>query len=459
MPRPLGPAPAVVGLALAACSGTADPSPRPAGQPADATTTTTDGGPNPPAPNPDAGSVGSDAAALPRGPNGRGAFLWRGFEHEWLRTLAGFKIPHRVSKLHSFIDGEALTGADSAAPTAGAATFHFGQDTGVDGNFMVPKGRYAAVFGRDLYADRGHVDLSWTDDGDGSAYPKARSDLRRTVSIDISATALGGGALDGYAVVLGGVRLDVKCDGAKQPAGEPCNSNGMWPYKMRFELGACQRAPMKLECPLEVLIYRAWTPNLGGLPPLETKPFNDKLDFSLRVSYVVLGGSAAALRVTPGALVASSGMARDDAPKLTTETVTGAGGGRYPRAVTALTAFGFELSKSEAGDKFNHLGRYLGSLRFGLRDAGYDAASGAARIEHTAQAWVPITVEQSAVSYVTRATVLQLGDPGSSVSNREVTGTLCANSDGAPFFSVWRQCGDADKGPERDEHAVPIRIP
>ena len=46
---------------------------------------------------------------------------WRGFRHEWLREVLGFRLPHRISRLHDFLDEDG---------------FHFAQSTGVDGNFM-----------------------------------------------------------------------------------------------------------------------------------------------------------------------------------------------------------------------------------------------------------------------------------------------------------------------------------
>lgn len=393
----------------------------------------------------------ADEGGLTLSPTPHGAYLWQGLEHEWLRTVVGFRVPHRVSRLGSAIDGEAFE-APQDAPWSSRATFRFGQDTGVDGNYMKPVGHFAALFHEQLWVDRGEVRFTGTDDGDGAAYPKAKTSLAGAIELDLRYPA------DAAVAVLRGVRLETACDPAKQPSGEPCNSDGMWPYKLELRLGACVVAGTRVTCPVSVKIERAWTPNLGGLPPLEQKPFNDRLDYSVALSYSVLSGPAAALKVTRGG-VASSGKGRDDAPKTGTVTLAGAGAGAYPHGLVAMTGFGFELSKSEAGDKYQHLGRYLGALRFRVRDVGYDAAKGEATFEHTEQVWLPDTVEDTAVAYAMDVAMLQLG-PGSGVSTGgRASGSLCANSKSAPFFSAWSQCGDADKGPERVEDSASVTAP
>src|SRR5690349_5989001 len=66
-------------------------------------------------------------------------WLWQGFEHFWERTFLGFAIPHRLSKLASYIEPTTEPAID-AAPT-----FSMAQSTGVDGNAMRPRGYYSVI--------------------------------------------------------------------------------------------------------------------------------------------------------------------------------------------------------------------------------------------------------------------------------------------------------------------------
>jgi hypothetical protein len=380
-------------------------------------------------------------------------FLWLGLEHEWLRSIAGFRVPHRISRLVSVVEAEQHQG--SAAAWRAEARFRLGQGTGVDGNYMKPVGHYGALHSPGgLLVERGSLPLAWSDDGDDGPYPQAHSDLSRDLVVELAH------AVEEHAVVLRGLELDVRCDEAKQPPGRPCNSDGMWPYRIVLGVGACAReGSSRLRCPLAILLDRAWTPNQGGLPPFATKPFNDRLDFSLTIYYTVVGGDATALRVTRAAHRAS-GRARDDQPLRRTSTVAGAPGAAFARAAAAVTRLGFTFVKSESGDKFNHLGRYIGALRFHAWLTAYDPVSGAAAVDHTTQVWVPDTVEDTAVDYELDVALLQLGaDGAAAVSGREARGSICQSSKGAPFFSAWSHCGEAETGPERSEDVAKITAP
>jgi hypothetical protein len=196
-------------------------------------------------------------------------------------------------------------------------------------------------------------------------------------------------------------------------------------------------------------VRRAWTPNHGGLPGLAEKPLNDKLDVRVRIGVSVVGSSSDAIHVVRGEAIRASGNVRDDVPARTTTRVTGVPGGVFPSSVVAVGGFGFTLSASEPGAKFGHLGRYIGALRFGLSRADYDPGSGETVVDALTSVWAPDTVERAAVAYRIRPIVLQLG-PGLEAHPKHVVGAVCQNSRGAPFFSTWRLCGSADKGPERD---------
>ncbi|MCA9718970.1 MAG: hypothetical protein KC468_30155, partial [Myxococcales bacterium] len=132
----------------------------------------------------------------------------------------------------------------------------------------------------------------------------------------------------------------------------------------------------------------------------------------------------------------------------------------FPQATTALTGFGFTLAKApgQDADKFNHLGRYLGALRFRVDDLAYAPDTGVMSYRHTTQVWAPDTVVDASVTTELAAALIQLS--GATLSTqRDADGQLCANSKDAPFFSEWKHCGEPDKGPEQVEDAVTIAAP
>lgn len=387
----------------------------------------------------------------------RSAFLWKGFNHAWKRTVMGFKIPHRISKFYSFVSSESHAG--SGLSWSGSAGFTFGQSTGVDGNFMTPTGHFAAIHSPGIHTLRGWKRMKWTDNGDGATYPKAKSNIYTTISIDLDRPEMAGGSLDEHVVVFRGIKLSTSCDNAKQPANEPCNSNGMWPYKMYFRIKECSKNGTSLSCPLTVQIYRAWTPNKGGLPLIEEKPFNDKLDFDLTVYFSVVAGRSDDLVVTHSSGIIRTGKGRENSPKTGSHRITGKPGG-YATAISALTEFGFEFSKYGILKKNNHLGRYIGALNFHITDGSYNMDSGDLYVNYSNQVWVPDTVVNTNVKYFTRVAALQMSAVGSiTTKNKKTSTSLCINSDGAPFFSKWQKCGSGDKGPARFSHTKTVSAP
>ena len=370
-------------------------------------------------------------------------YIWRGFRHDWRREVLGFKTPHRISKLASYVSG------------GDTPSFHFGQAAGVDGNFMQPVGYYAGIRGEGVAATQARAVFSWTDALDDAAYPQAKSDLEDVISIDLAGTPLEGCST--LVAVLGGFRLKSACDPGKQPADNPCNSNGMWPFHLSMSVGRCERDGATLRVPARAKIYRAWTPHLGGLPPFEIKPLNNRLDFELELMITILGATGEHLHVTHGPTLSAQASARGEGISISS-TIEGAAG-HYPRAISALTSFGFEFVRTGARAKNGHLGRYISNLRFNVEDQAYDAASGVLTVDHHAQTWIPISVVGTDARYQMSSVLLQLGSEVEASGNREAHGQLCFNStEQAPFFSRWCKCGESGKGPEQSEDAVALEF-
>lgn len=380
-------------------------------------------------------------------------FLWRGLDHEWLRSVAGFRVPHRISQLDSFITAQACNSR------RGYGEFHMGQSTGVDGNFMTPSGYYTYVADSALYSHSGSVTATWTDDSDDSEFPQAISEFSTNLSINLDSFELGYGAGDHYGAVLAGFELETTCNDALQPADRPCNSDGMWPHRFYFELDQCERDGDKLFCPLSVSIHRSWTPNLGGIPPFETKPFTDKLTFRLTVHFNVIGGAHDAVNLAYGPQVEMQTTGRDyegvsDTQPMTTRP-------DFANTQVGLVGFGFELSQpeDETADKFNHLGRYIGAISTQVQDVGYDFTSGGFVYRHSGRIWLPDTVKNANVHLLHRAVALQTNSVDSAIHHGEAKGQLCRNSSPqAPALTAWDKCDSGDRGPEQTRDIAPLSL-
>jgi hypothetical protein len=402
------------------------------------TETTVDAGSEPTSPTVEEPTVEEPASAPTET-----VFVWRGFRHEWLRTVAGFRVPHRISFLESYLDAE----------TEDGATFHFGQSTGVDGNYMRPEGRWAAFASPGLSVHRGAARWTWTDDADGSAYPQAESSMRATIEIPLREEATEA------EVFLRGIQLDIECEDALQPAGEPCNSNGMWPFHVAVQILPCERTADGVACDVTLDIGRAWTPNHGGVRGIEEKPFNDRLTFDASVLYTAVAGSAEVLRATRAPTVELTAPARQDAVERALATVSAEAG--LGDGVAALTGFSFTFIRTGTADNTQHLGRYVGTLDFGLGDAdAFDPASGVAETQAGAQVWIPDTVVATDAGYTVDATWLQLGHAQAEIySPRTAVGSLCSNSSPeAPWLTRWERCGSGDRGPEQRSDSVSLSL-
>ncbi len=405
---------------------------------------------------------GADGAGTDTGPvtlpeSAHGLVFWRGFDHRWLRSVVGFLVPHRISKLETRIASEAHSG--TGAGWSASAVAEVGQDTGVDGNFMKPVVHVGGFSSPHVFVERGSVRFQFTDDGNGSAFPQARSDLHDAIAVDLRRGSLGGGRADEVALVMTGIDLKSVCDDRLQPANQPCNSNGMWPFDIGFSLGACEGTGQARTCPVDARIHRAWTPNRGGISALAEKPFDDRLTFDLVVHYAVVAGPRAALHVVRDRVV-QAGEGHDAARGPTTVRTAGQAGATHPRATVAITGIGFRIERlpTQTEAKFGHLGRYIGALQFGVEDQGYDPATGLLSWSHFAQVSLPDTVENAAIHHTVEVAVLQLGADAVVARPRAGTGAICQNSDGAPFFSTWTECGRTDTGPERDEDNIRLIV-
>ncbi len=378
---------------------------------------------------PDTGALSSPQAA----------FLWQGFDHEWLRNVAGFRVPHRVSRLDS-----AVTEVFSRTDGEGAAQTAFAQSTGVDGNYMDPQMRWGALSSAGLFVDHGEVTTRFTDDGSGGEYPRAMSSREMMIEVALPT------GVDQAHAVLRGFQLESVCDPALQPAGEPCNSNGFWPYRMSVGIAACTTSGGSATCAVTVEIGRAWTPNRGGIRGIEEKPFNDKLTYDITVLYSVIGGGADVLAATASEAIVANAPARNNDPQVVSSVLAGA---RGVAGAVGLTRFGFTFLRTGAADARQHLGRYIGRLNFGIEPGEYDPASGAIEVDHIMQVWIPDTVVATDVDYEMRSVLLVLKDADSrALAGQVADGEICRNSaPEAPLFSRWNRCGGGDFGPEQVE--------
>jgi len=344
--------------------------------------------------------------------------LWQGFRHEWLREVLGFRLPHRISRLHSSLEDDG---------------FRFAQSTGVDGNYMRPLGRWAAIHDSGLFSARSEVALEWVDEIERGRVPQAVSRRRAEVRFEVPPE------VDHAEVCLRGLKLDSVCRGAHQPKGQPCNSNGFWPFEIGVWLGNCVVREGVARAELEVVIARGWTPTRGGVPFLEEKPLNARLDFEMSVGVTLVGG-AHEMFACERTRRTTRASARSSARVLRTPVERS-----LPVAAAGVTGFGFRFEGSGSTPWHAHLGRYLTTLDFGARLQGTD-------VEHRTGVWIPATVVGTDVRYELESTVLQAAR--GRVTRGEVRGSLCIHSsDQAPFFSRWRSLRH---GPVQSEDVVPV---
>lgn len=389
---------------------------------------------------------------------------WQGFDHEWLRFIVANqdgRIPHRISKFKDFISPDS---------NHQQVIYHFGQDTGVDGNYMHPKARAITIDTNGLFARQGVVNMSWTDNIQDGDVPTANNKVRETITVPFEGTSY-----DKATLFLQGVELDLVCDDEKQPAGSPCNSDGMWPYVFNIHLSSCQQTSSEVSCELNVDLFRAWTPNQGGFQLIgEVKPLNYHLDYDLNIYFAAIAGSEQQLGTSDVILLMDRGDLYEYDKTPASATLTG-DDSSFNTGVAVIKGFGFMLTTPDQidakwqtlGSDVRQRGRYLARTRFELNTGSYNASDRSIALSPALEVWAPTTVVNSGVTTEMKAQLLQLGGSGNRIASTSAEGKLCLNSkDEAPFFSAWHKCDrqtdaaiEKFGGVERSEYTAIVELP
>lgn len=374
--------------------------------------------------------------------------LWQGLDHEWLRFIVAPKdgrIPHRISSLTNFLEKN----------ESGQLTTTFAQDTGVDGNYMHPRTSVVTLSDSGVQQQNGSVTVRWTDQLVDTAIEakiplqQARNKIRKIIRLP---AALSAAEQQTPELALQGLDLTLHCDDADQPVGTPCNSDGMWPYLFALQLGQCEVSAGDYLCPLDINIYRSWTPNQGGVPGIgETKPLNYRLQYQLDVHISALSGDKNDVHFSaPQRLQKSDDLLNADSVA-SPLSITGQPG--FSQGIALIKSFAFMLTRPEKvggqwlgfNSDVNQRGRYLAKLQFALNDSDYDAATGTIRLTPDMHVWAPETVVDSRVHTLMEFQLMQLRS-GKDRATHETEGRICLNSKaGAPFYSHWKNCDRQSK--------------
>lgn len=308
-----------------------------------------------------------------------------------------------------------IEGGSEPAMVAGASP-------GVDGNFMEPKCFYRSVTSSSVSHRQCVVELHGTDALDLDSDPlEASLVLEETLEIDSNG--------EHCVAVLGGIDFSWACDHAKQPDGQPGNSDAVWPVEFDVSVVPELSSGPKRSWRVRVRVVRGWTPMRGGIPLIEEKPLNFAMDLCARVHLTILDGTHLQLQSLPQPPFQSEGAIRNYQP--TRSPVTELADASF--CVSALTQFGFSMPRRKESGPLRHRGRYLSAIGFGLEDtsAGF---MGWARI------WAPVTVFSSPVNYTLTPVILKFGDETQLEAQRSVAGSVHSNSSPqAPFFSKWNK--------------------
>lgn len=387
------------------------------------------------------------AEPAPAPPDGQVAVLWQGFSHFWERKALGlFHMPHRVSRFDSVVGP-----ARHALAADGLVThtsFTFGQSTGVDGDHMRPRGYLGRVWAPGVTVVSGVQRLQAVDALTDEAHPRA---FRRFNEVITVALPRSDGPRSAVAV-LQGLSFRSTCVDA-----EGCNSNGIWPYRFRLELAPCEDLGDTLACPLVVEVGRAWTPGRGGVPGLEEKPLNRRMGLEVDVHWTVLAGAPerflAHRFVFENALPTTRAIVMEEQ----TATVPGLPAG-YGAVAVGLTGLGFEFVPTGRARGLLHRGRYIGGWGVQVSAKEWAPATGTITVAHAGGIWFPRTVSRTAVSLEVGMAILQFDD-AEVIEGVTAEAHLCADSDGAPWFSDWQRCARILGGePARTRVTVPVVI-
>lgn len=379
-------------------------------------------------------------------------YIWQGFEHEWQRFVVlrnSGRVPHRISKLHNYI--QQPQPQQSQIPPSQEepkqAHFHFAQSTGVDGNYMNPKGNYSFIKSSGMRALSGDILLQWTDETTESDAPVANNKIRDVISIPLAALDR---ESDELTMILQGIALDLSCDNDLQPDNTPCNSNGMWPYVFHIAIEQCAVEQQQYNCDLNIDIYRAWTPNKGGfqLPPVfeEIKPLNRRLDYALRVHFSLISGQAGSFTHQPNnevSITSNIHQRQNQTTLLTSNLPTK----QITQSVHAITSFGFALTPPEhleqhwdaLGSDTSQQGRYIGKITNNITNK--ESPNGLPQTIISQSLWAPVTVVNATGHVYLGTRALFFDEQSTVVKTKNIKGKLCINSTSqAPAFSMWRMC-------------------
>lgn len=362
--------------------------------------------------------------------------IWQGFDHEWLRFIVSPKdgrIAHRISQMNNYID---------PASDHNQVIYQFGQNTGVDGNYMHPKSSAVTINTNGLFVQQGKINMQWTDNAIGHSVPYANNKIRQAIHIPFN-----GNNYDKATMFLQGIELDLYCDDSKQPTESPCNSNGMWPYVFNIQIENCVKHNTELSCQLHAEIFRAWTPNKGGFPLLgEVKPLNYHLDYDLNIYFAAVAGNHSILGNSDVVRIKNTGNIYQYNKAGTEYKLTGVPG-NFHTGATVIKGIAFSLTRPNylnekwklLGSDARQRGRYIARMRFQPQASSYN--SGSMNIQPTMEVWAPRTVVNSKLTTEMRLQLLQFGGASSPIASTQAEGKVCLNNkDEAPFYSNWRKC-------------------
>lgn len=375
--------------------------------------------------------------------------VWQGFEHSWNRRVFGsFVVPHRVSSFATHLDD--IEHVEDAEGVRSSGVVRFAQNTGVDGDWMEPRGFATQVVARGIGVLRDARTYRFVDQVSADRSPRAFRRFHDMIVVD-------GATDDADAVaLLEGMKIRSACmDGE-----EACNSDGLWPYRFLIELGPCSRVSGVLACPVVAEIGRAWTPNHGGLKLIEEKALSQRMSIEITVPFVVLSGTGDALSVERHVFENALGSNHAQITEAQQIPVPLAGAGRFPSATVGLTGLGFEFFPTGRRRDLAHRGRYVGGWGLEVGADAYDPESGLLTLSHAGGIYLPHTVRRTGVSLEVGMALLQFGDPDSRTTRLpDVEGNICSNSHPkAPFFSRWTRCDRFGSGASKTDIAVGFEI-
>jgi hypothetical protein len=409
------------------------------------------------------------ASTTPGNANSNSGYIWQGFEHEWNRRILGFfRTPHRISKLGSEILDEAheLTLRGELTSTA---TLRMQQSTGVDGDWMAPVIHYEVFHSHGVEVRRGSLEIEFTDDTEASGtHGNALSQLNGTFEF-LAPSNLSEGA--STQALLHGFSLQTLC--TEGPTGlADCNSNGIWPYRIKIEVESCTRKSVDLvagetliRCGYRIETGRAWTPRKGGLPPFEVKPLNRKTRYTFKVGVQIISGDSHQFFAFPLELGTMHARARPGVPgKSVPFSAVGAGENRYHSASVGLRSLEYDFRQRQTplgSDSMQDMGRYLSGIGTSVLPEAYDPQTGEITFSIAAFTHVPGTVKNASLKVSTGLTLLQFAAKDAVSAPLKSEGLICVDSSPqAPAFSRWEKCGTLlqQVGGSRDTVVIPIEV-